>query len=165
MEDYLKGWKELSEVKIPPVEKKGFAQNVIIRERIAPKEVVKEVVKEPVVESQAYTGDDPTTILERPIMWHAYIRRMNTSEEVEITKSPFLMGKSAECDYVVKDNSTVSRCHAQIITTAEGYMLEDLNSSNHTFIERIQINDSEKLTDGTSFQLSDEEFQFMVEMK
>lgn len=34
VENYWDGWKELNEVKIPPVEKNGFKQDVIIRQKV-----------------------------------------------------------------------------------------------------------------------------------
>ena len=36
MEEYLKGWKDREEVYIPPVEYKGFPQDVIIRKSVEP---------------------------------------------------------------------------------------------------------------------------------
>ena len=34
--DYLDGWKEAGEVFIPPLKKKGFGEDIIIRKRIEP---------------------------------------------------------------------------------------------------------------------------------
>ena len=34
VENYWDGWKELNEVEIPPVDKKGFKEDVIIREKV-----------------------------------------------------------------------------------------------------------------------------------
>lgn len=34
VENYWDGWKELNEVEIPPVEKNGFKEDVIIREKV-----------------------------------------------------------------------------------------------------------------------------------
>ncbi len=150
--DYMNGWRDRKDVVIPPVEYKGFKENVVIRKRIEP---FAAAVRE---------EEDATTILEKPLKWRAYIRRVSTADETEIVKSPFVIGKSAECDYVVKDNTSVSRRHARIVTTREGYILEDLDSSNHTFIENIQINGPEKLKDRMQFQLSNEDFQFLLEI-
>ena len=36
MSDLLKGWKNLDEVSIPPIERKGFSSNVIIRKPVEP---------------------------------------------------------------------------------------------------------------------------------
>ena len=36
MEEYLKGWKDQSNVYIPPVERRGFLQDIIIRNKVEP---------------------------------------------------------------------------------------------------------------------------------
>lgn len=174
MANYLEGWKNLHEVQIPPVEHPGFKEDIIIRKRVEPIEPAAPVMQEVYTgedptsvrrEVDVYTGEDPTVLLDQPQTCHAYIRRMGESTDCEILKSPFVIGKSADCDYVIRDNTTVSRHHAQILTTEEGYMLQDLGSLNYTYIEQNKITGPEKLTDGMIFQLSDVEFQFIVEMK
>ena len=44
-------------------------------------------------------------------------------------------------------------------------MIKDLGSLNHTYIDQNQITGPERLADGMVFQISDVEFQFVVEMK
>lgn len=159
MVDYLEGWKDLYEVQIPLVEHPGFKENILIRKKIDPIEP-----EEPAIQ-EVYTGEDPTVPLDQPQTYHVYIRRLSETSNYEITKSPFVIGKSADCDYVIRGNTTVSRHHAQILTTEEGYMIKDLGSLNHTYIDQNQITGPERLTDGMVFQISDVEFQFVVEMK
>ena len=36
MEEYLKGWKDQSNVYIPPVERRGFLQDIITRNKVEP---------------------------------------------------------------------------------------------------------------------------------
>lgn len=174
MVDYLEGWKDLYEVQIPLVEHPGFKENILIRKKIDPIEpeepAIQEVYtgEEPTSVRQdagEYIGEDPTVLLDQPRTCHVYIRRLSETSNYEITKSPFVIGKSADCDYVIRDNTTVSRHHAQILTTEEGYMIKDLGSLNHTYIDQNQITGPERLTDGMVFQISDVEFQFVVEMK
>ena len=159
MVDYLEGWKDLYEVQIPLVEHPGFKENILIRKKIDPIEP-----EEPAIQ-EVYTGEDPTVPLDQPQTYHVYIRRLSETSNYEITKSPFVIGKSADCDYVIRGNTTVSRHHAQILTTEEGYMIKDLGSLNHTYIDQNQITGPERLADGMVFQISDVEFQFVVEMK
>ena len=159
MVDYLEGWKDLYEVQIPLVEHPGFKEDILIRKKIDPIEP-----EEPAIQ-EVYTGEDPTVLLDQPQTYHVYIRRLSETSNYEITKSPFVIGKSADCDYVIRGNTTVSRHHAQILTTEEGYMIKDLGSLNHTYIDQNQITGPERLTDGMVFQISDVEFQFVVEMK
>lgn len=101
-------------------------------------------------------------ILNSPI--HIRIRRMRTDETAEIDKESFVIGKSVEADFVVQENPTVSRKHARIFRTEEGYCLEDLNSSNHVYVDGEQIHSPGFVwADGSVFRLSqDEEFEFTV---
>jgi FHA domain/Domain of unknown function (DUF1707) len=46
---------------------------------------------------------------------------------------PFHVGRSSEADLVVRD-LTVSRLHAQILRTPEGFVLTDLGSKNGTWL-------------------------------
>lgn len=139
MERYLEGWEDRNNVRIPPVEREGFAQNIIIRERAE------------------------RAVVLQPPRHRAYIRRVGTGETVEIDEDPFVMGKSPKCNFVIGNNITVSRRHAQIMETSEGYMLKDLGSLNHTFLGDIRVEGEEKLADWAQFRLSDENFEFWVE--
>ena len=44
------------------------------------------------------------------------------------------MGKSPECDLVIADDDYVSRHHARIVPVGQSFLLEDLNSSNGTYL-------------------------------
>lgn len=52
---------------------------------------------------------------------------------------PMVFGRSDECD-VILDSDSVSRKHAEVRPTADGLVVEDLDSANGTFIngERVQ---------------------------
>lgn len=50
-----------------------------------------------------------------------------------------VIGRSAECDIVIRD-PTVSRKHAAIVVTAEEILLADLQSRNGTFVNRTAVN-------------------------
>lgn len=138
----MEGWEDRKNVRIPPVEREGFAQNIIIRKNVEPR----------------CGGGN-----QQPPRRRAYIRRVSTAETVEINDAPFVMGKSSKCNFVIQNNTTISRCHAQIMATPEGYMLRDLGSLNHTFLEDIQVEHEEKLADRAQFRLSDEKFEFWLE--
>jgi FOG: FHA domain len=65
-------------------------------------------------------------------------------------------------DYCIKDNSAVSRSHADILRKENGYVIVDNNSLNHTFVNGIQLvpQDQMLLADGAVVMLADEEFEF-----
>ena len=155
MKDYFEGWKEKSEVSIPSAGSGGFSGNVIIRQPVVP---IREQRQEEYMED-----DEPTVLVSPKLRIQAFITRLKTGEDVEITKDSFVIGKSSEADYVVSGNPTVSRKHARIVKEENGYMLEDLNSSNHIFLEGKRMTAPVRLTDKTRFRLSeDEEFEFSI---
>lgn len=113
-------------------------------------------------DSDEYDGEEATVLLAQEIVFTAYVERKSTGEKVCIDKDCFVIGKSSSADYVIKDDKTISRKHAAINKTADGYYLEDLGSSNHTFVDGTQITEPVKLINNTVFQLSNEEFEFTL---
>ena len=158
MKEYFEGWKEKDRVQIPDIKEQGFHENVIVRKAVAP-------VREKRQEDE-YTGESPTVLLDPMVQIQAYVKRLSTGEEAPVDKDGFVIGKSAEADFVVKFNPTVSRKHAKIHTRQDGYWLEDMGSSNHIFVPGRHIAEPVKLTDGMRFTLSlDEEFEFSVRVR
>lgn len=57
---------------------------------------------------------------------------------VKITKSPFVVGRLADCELSLRD-SRISRNHSQIVTEDGQYFLEDCNSRHGTFVNGKKI--------------------------
>lgn len=178
MELYMSGWKEICETDIPPVKKKGFAQDVIIREKVSPKRSEPARVGEE--DFQIYEDDDQTVLLqeednygdlEATVILNAPKRlvmsivRNRTGEIREVNKTPFVMGKSSGCDYIIDANPTISRRHAQIIKENGEYYLEDLGSSNYTYVNEEEIKKPVRVTHNMEFRMSDEDFRITVELR
>ena len=51
----------------------------------------------------------------------------------DVGERPFVIGRSRRADLVVGDD-TVSRLHAQVVRTVEGFVLSDLGSTNGTWM-------------------------------
>ena len=113
MKEYFEGWKEKDRVQIPDIKEQGFHENVIVRKAVAP-------VREKRQEDE-YTGESPTVLLDPIVQIQAYVKRLSTGEEAPVDKDGFVIGKSAEADFVVKFNPTVSRKHASGWVLAGGY--------------------------------------------
>lgn len=166
MRDYFKGWEEKENVQIPEIKKAGFQENIVVRKPVQP---VRE--KMPGIEAaksgqDGYDGDAPTVVLTPEMKIQAYIRRISTGEETVVDKDGFIIGKSIEADFTVTNNPTVSRKHVKIHIQPDGYWLEDLNSSNHVFIDGAQITKPVRLTDGMKFTLAlDEPFEFSIRVE
>lgn len=60
--------------------------------------------------------------------------------QIETTGSPpsVSVGRTAPCELVLSDDPDISRRHAQIFWSGSSWMIEDLNSSNGTFIGEFQ---------------------------
>ncbi|MFA9401962.1 MAG: FHA domain-containing protein [Anaerolineales bacterium] len=70
-----------------------------------------------------------------------------------LVNSTFLIGRGEDCDLVLLDRQ-VSRHHARIHRTAEGYVIEDLGSKNHTHLNGVRIESKVVLQDGDEIQVA-----------
>lgn len=89
--------------------------------------------------------------------------RRKTGESVIINKNSFIIGKSPELvDYCVRYNSNISRKHVCIIRMADGYYIQDLDTTNGTYVNGIRVTSarSVKLEEGYLIQMAEEEFEF-----
>lgn len=63
----------------------------------------------------------------------------STEEQIKISFAPVLIGRDpSSSDFVLPDDS-VSRKHAQITPTKTGFIIEDLGSSNGTYVDGVPI--------------------------
>ena len=69
--------------------------------------------------------------------------------QLETTGSPqsVSIGRTAPCELVISDDPDMSRRHARIFWSGSSWMLEDLESSNGTFMGEFQ---AERRLSGTS---------------
>src|SRR3954447_6609291 len=73
-------------------------------------------------------------------------------EDVEIDHFPFVLGRSSSCDYQVY-HPMVSRKHCELKRANEGVLIEDLHSSNGTYVNGHRVNNKEVLRDGDEINL------------
>ncbi len=93
----------------------------------------------------------------------AYIFRIKTGEQIPITSNLFRVGKDPNaCEYCVRNNPAVSRCHILIKRVNGKPFLTDLNSTNKTYIDGKMIlpNTDIQLYDGMNIRLANEDFIF-----
>lgn len=91
--------------------------------------------------------------------------RHKTGDVVSVDKPVFRIGKEeGAVDYLIPDNSTVSRTHADIISRDGRYYLYDNNSTNRSYVNNIIVQPLQnvEIYDGTIIRLSDEEFEFRI---
>ncbi|MCB0016050.1 MAG: FHA domain-containing protein, partial [Anaerolineales bacterium] len=68
--------------------------------------------------------------------------------------APQTIGRSANNGIVIND-AEISRRHAQITPQGDGYVLEDLGSTNGTFVNGIRLNHPMALKHGDSVEFGD----------
>jgi hypothetical protein len=112
-------------------------------------------------------GDPGTTVLtetyDKPVAATPYLVRTKNDEKIAIIGETLRIGKDrGYVDYAITDNSTISRSHAVIRKTSNGYVIADTNSTNHTYVDEIMAssNCDIPLEHGARIKLSDEEFVF-----
>ena len=181
--DLLKGWKDISQVYIPPLETHGFTENVLQRSIWDIQQPLEEEQQEEVLQEQENSSetedatvllteeeeelqeDDVTRIL--PLtepQEKAYLIRKDTNERIDLTADYFVVGKGKQADYQIQGNDAISRKHIAITKTEDGYQLEDLGSSNHTYINDRQLEAPVPLMKNQSFKMANEEFTFYIEL-
>lgn len=81
-----------------------------------------------------------------------------------VTKPEFVLGKADSCDAVVSFSEEISREHAKITWSSDGYAITDLNSTNGTFLNgrMLRANEPQALASGDRIGLST--FLFSVEI-
>lgn len=93
------------------------------------------------------------------------LRRVSTNEIIRITKPCFRIGaKESEVDYVVRNNNTISRSHADFINDDGKYYVYDLSSKNKTYVNDrvIPVQTRVQIFPNDIIRLSDEDFVFTV---
>lgn len=105
--------------------------------------------------------DEATTVLS-PVSRVVYpkLTRQKTQEVIEVNKDTFIIGKGKASDYIVSDNSAISRSHLTVITKDGRYYVSDNGSTNHTYIndEELVPQTEYEISDGTVVKIADEEF-------
>lgn len=71
-------------------------------------------------------------------------------KEVAISNTSHI-GRDSANEIALPMDRSVSRCHACLKLTEEGYTLEDLASSNGTFVDERQVKEPLLLVDGQVF--------------
>ncbi len=77
--------------------------------------------------------------------------------------SSLILGRAKGADIVIADASSISRRHASLTYRIESVILEDLGSTNGTFVNDIRIEEPTLLRSGDRFQIGSVHFKFLQE--
>ena len=94
--------------------------------------------------------------------------RARTKECVTIDKEYFYIGKEASAvDYCIDDNAAISRSHACIVYKNSRYYIRDLDSTNHTYVNNLQVsgNQLEELRPGYRITIANEVLYFQTRLE
>lgn len=89
------------------------------------------------------------------------LKRISNNEIISITSSVFRIGKSkTENNYVINDNSAISRRHAEIVLKSNIYYIIDCDSTNGVKLngKRIKPMVEYKIKSGDKLSFADEDF-------
>ncbi|MCA1054923.1 FHA domain-containing protein [Rossellomorea aquimaris] len=87
------------------------------------------------------------------------------SPELIVNKEKYLIGKSdTEVDGFISYNNAISRIHCKIIRTSESYFLEDLESTNGTYLDNIRLQPYKpvSLKNGDVIRLANSDFKVRI---
>ena len=94
---------------------------------------------------------------------NACLTRCRSGEQIPILSEQFRIGKDPyNCEYCVGDNPAVSRCHAVIKSVNGKWIINDLNSTNKTYVSDRAVYPymDIEINDGMSIKLANEPFIF-----
>jgi len=88
----------------------------------------------------------------------AYQLKMNTGptpgKTIQLVKPELFIGREVSNDVVITD-ADISRKHARLVLQGEGYLLEDLGSTNGTFLNGERLTAPKKLQPGDLIRLGE----------
>jgi pSer/pThr/pTyr-binding forkhead associated (FHA) protein len=82
--------------------------------------------------------------------------------KLRVNKDQYIIGKNqSEVDGVITFNSAISRTHCKITKTNGNYWIEDLGSTNGTYIRKVRLQPNKKapIKNGDIIQLANNDFQ------
>ncbi len=87
------------------------------------------------------------------------IRGERLGARVDLEAGPVVIGRGSDADFRI-DSRSVSRSHCRIVRREHRYWVEDLRSTNHTFINEAQIEQA-ALADGDQLRVGQSVLKFL----
>lgn len=133
---------------LPPSAAEGPARSAVAEQVLEAAERLERAIDEPApVEAEAARAEKLVVV-----------REDGTS--IEVAKERFVIGRGRHCDLVL-DSSKVSREHAALVRGPDGWLIEDLGSSNGTWHERTRVT-RKLVADGDEFFICSERVRCLL---
>ncbi len=88
-------------------------------------------------------------------MWLSIRSGAQTGRMLEVVKDRFVIGRDADCDLVLLDDDKISRKHAAITTKGGRVVVQDLGSTNGTYVDEERITAPTQVATGDSIRVGD----------
>lgn len=91
------------------------------------------------------------------------IVRYKTGETFVVNQNSYIIGSAADSvDYCITRSHSISRKHACIMKFEDGYYIQDLDTTNGTYVNDIRVMPGRymKLDPGNIIRLAEEEFEY-----
>jgi len=132
-----------------------------------------EIVPDPGPEPDRFDGDDTTVTPRRRatdpgpeanVILIAHPRNQMLGTRYRFRPgSSLVLGRGRNADISISDATSLSRRHASLTYRIESVILEDLGSTNGTFVNDVRIEEPTLLRSGDRFQIGSVHFKFLQE--
>lgn len=130
----------------------AFTRSLSEEERLDIDEIVMDTWRCPVMPPALVTGDS--------CLVNIYPTGPGVGTRCILGSKPIIVGRGEDCDIGISDHS-VSRRHARIEATVAGYRIEDLHSTNGTFVNNVRVSVT-RLMDGDYLRVGGSIFRFLA---
>lgn len=100
------------------------------------------------------------TVSKESCLVHIYPTTTTLGRRYPLTQDSLILGRGEESEIRIYDHS-VSRRHARIAPAGDGYLVEDLQSTNGTFVNDVQIHGIVMLNDGDFVRIGNCIYKFL----
>ncbi len=106
-----------------------------------------------------YNDAPPQSAQTQPKPNVVFVVRKNTNERMRFAQEQMTIGRGT-CDFVVRNNSAISRKHAIVLQSTNGFLLQDCGATNGVKLRgmRLSPNSVERIEIGEEFMLANELF-------
>ena len=118
-------------------------------------------VPQPTIEPSTFVAMAGAPMTEAP---NPHFQRVRTGENIFFTKPEFAIGKSDSADYMITNNTAISRIHCMIVKKNGVNYIRDNGSTNHTYVDGVELKPGDEvlLKHGSIIYMADEEFVYLL---